>query len=434
MTQVIKSTPKTFQFGIIKDDGTFHGVTLKGDNLTYDVATGLPLSGKIKWMEYSNFGSPDVGDYGGYTLANLPYKTVEDLFDAQPIWYQWAGFGALMFHQSVPQTVQIEGNFNAPFTGSNGNDRITSTSDEYGLYAWGNDGEDTIIGSGTNDRLLGDAGQDILRGRAGNDRIEGGTGNDALRGDEGRDTLWGNDGADTLYGGVRDDLLYGDDAYFIAEAKAGSDKIFGGAGRDRIYGGDGEDRLKGGTGNDQLTGGHGNDKPYGGDGDDTLIAGEGVNATVSDDILFGGAGNDFLSDELGNDKMFGGTGNDYLTVVGGNDMASGGEGEDVITVRGPGHAILSGGADADQFLFVISVTESVDIRDFNASEDVLRFGYEVDTTQQEQFDAFLAGAVQYGHHVRWTEGDTTVLIRRNDLDDLTLDNFVDTMATVIGVY
>ncbi len=53
----------------------------------------------------------------------------------------------------------------------------------------------------------GDAGNDVLLGGWGNDDIYGGTGNDYVDGRNGNDDLWGNAGYDYLYGGNGNDYL-----------------------------------------------------------------------------------------------------------------------------------------------------------------------------------------------------------------------------------
>ncbi|MEO1613187.1 MAG: PA14 domain-containing protein, partial [Pseudomonadota bacterium] len=124
----------------------------------------------------------------------------------------------------------------------------------------------------------------------------------------------------------------------VIEGDGGDDGIFGGDGDDELYGGYGDDSLEGGAGDDVLDGGRGSDALYGGDGNDLLLvrsdAGEQrigqlaigeptrgdpdgeVNEErqkligwesmplVSDDLLFGGAGEDvFMINPLLNAKL-----------------------------------------------------------------------------------------------------------------------------------
>jgi Ca2+-binding RTX toxin-like protein len=124
--------------------------------------------------------------------------------------------------------------------------------------AFGQDGNDTLIGTGS---------ADILDGGEGNDRITGKTGGAS---------------GDTIRGGNGDDFLEGDGESGNGEG----DLVFGDAGNDTLHGNRGNDTLEGGAGNDILDGFQGNDHLYGGDGDDDLRGHSGS------DGLYGDAGND----------------------------------------------------------------------------------------------------------------------------------------------
>ena len=80
-----------------------------------------------------------------------------------------------------------------------------------------------------------------------------------------------------------------------------------------IFGEGGDDVIHGGAGNDWLFGGEGDDQIFGGTGDD---------------ILYGGAGNDYLDGGTGHNSLYGGAGNDILVYNQGMAHASGGEGID----------------------------------------------------------------------------------------------------------
>jgi Ca2+-binding RTX toxin-like protein len=72
------------------------------------------------------------------------------------------------------------------------------------LWAWGGEGNDTLIGDANGDHLFGEGGNDWLFGYGGQDELNGGAGTDHL---------YGGSGNDTLDGGVRDwaaDYLYGE--------------------------------------------------------------------------------------------------------------------------------------------------------------------------------------------------------------------------------
>lgn len=188
-------------------------------------------------------------------------------------------------------------------------------SDVSEIYFAGNAGDDVFVNSS---RL-----PVIAYGNQGNDRLVGGKSDDELFGGPGDDQLDGQDGNDTLHGDYGDDIL------------------IGGRGNDDLRGWYGDDTLRGGSGNDYLSGYKGNDFLDGESGNDTLKGHEG------DDYLDGGSGNDKLYGWKGNDVMRGGQGNDYLSGWSGDDILIGGDGKD----RLRGHAgsdILIGGRSADE--------------------------------------------------------------------------------------
>jgi len=128
----------------------------------------------------------------------------------------------------------------------------------------------------------------IAYGQAGNDVLIGGSNKDFLFGGEDNDRLYGRDGNDTVFGEAGNDVLYGGN---------GADTMNGGSDRDAMFGQDGNDIMKGGSGNDQMYGGYGNDD------------------------MFGEAGNDNLYGQAGNDDMWGGTGTDTFRGGSGYDRA-----------------------------------------------------------------------------------------------------------------
>ncbi|AOY81028.1 calcium-binding protein [Moorena producens JHB] len=106
----------------------------------------------------------------------------------------------------------------------------------------------------------------------------------------------------------------------------------------KIYGGAGNDYLSDGIENGEkkdnyLNGWTGNDTLLGYDGNDTLLGHDG------NDKLYGGTGNDYLNGEAGDDFLGGlndddiidgGTGNDTLLGYDGNDTLYGGTGNDYL--------------------------------------------------------------------------------------------------------
>lgn len=128
------------------------------------------------------------------------------------------------------------------FVGGDGDDSFENHS---GLraYAYGQDGNDVLIGG---------TGSDVLSGGNGLDRLTGNSGNDYLYGGNGRDVLFGNSGSDRLYGGNDNDNLYGGSGNDSLYGQAGNDYLSGQSGDDNMWGGSGTDRFNGGTGFDRA--------------------------------------------------------------------------------------------------------------------------------------------------------------------------------------
>jgi len=200
------------------------------------------------------------------------------------------------------------------------------------VTAYGDEGDDNLVGGSGNDWLYGGLGNDILDGKAGQDWIEGGDGADVLIG--------GADG-DTLIGGPDFDRIAGDLAEFTGDENSSTLETIASelGGNDIIEGGEGPDAIFGGSGNDQIEGGPGEDTLFGDDGavivsvdDDDII----ISFTLTDldfsgnDIIDGGAGNDTLYGQQGEDILFGGEGDDNLYGDEGSDTIYGGSGLDVI--------------------------------------------------------------------------------------------------------
>lgn len=95
-------------------------------------------------------------------------------------------------------------------------------------FAFGGDGDDTLLGGSSADVFYGEGGDDYLAGNQGDDRLYGGTDNDTLIGGSGDDDLYGDQGRDNLYGEAGRDIL-----------DSGSDRVEGildgGTGADDAY-------------------------------------------------------------------------------------------------------------------------------------------------------------------------------------------------------
>ncbi|MBN1006127.1 DUF4347 domain-containing protein [Amphritea pacifica] len=178
------------------------------------------------------------------------------------------------------------------------------------LEIHGAGGDDYIIITGKqNDnrsrKLFGEDGNDTLIGTDMADTIDGGSGNDNIRSKK---------GVDILYGGSGDDFIWAEgDSVGTTGLTAGfSNYIDAGDGADRVLGGDGADRIITGAGDDTIDAGAGADNIDSGDGNDYIDAGTGA------DIIVAGAGDDGLNWETGDgaDSFAGGSGTDEIFMAG----------------------------------------------------------------------------------------------------------------------
>ena len=130
--------------------------------------------------------------------------------------------------------------------GGEGDDDIDAWRVTGEVQAFGGPGSDSIDVFSTNNSTMFAYGQD------GNDSVFGGDKDDNMYGDKGNDKIFGQNGNDNLWGGANKDMLEG------------------GNGHDVLYGQDGDDLLKGGKGKDYLKAGEGRDTMVGGKGRDTF--------------------------------------------------------------------------------------------------------------------------------------------------------------------
>ncbi|MDA8129849.1 MAG: hypothetical protein M0Z73_14285 [Betaproteobacteria bacterium] len=252
---------------------------------------------------------------------------------------------------------------------------------------------DTLYDSAGNDLIQGLGGNDeVYATRGGGDRIEGGAGQDLLNGGSGNDSVLGGADSDGASGGDGNDQLYGEtETTFAAAFSLGETQAASGQRGDLLDGGTGDDTLIGEAGNDILMGGTGQDILMGLGGDDTIegdanvvsadrswsvartvtTTGDAVayacnynfytanlDAAVGDaDVIYGGAGNDwllagggndFVDGGLDNDVVFGGAGSDVILGQGGNDVLTGDSLHPDLDASLHGGDYLSGGAGDDE--------------------------------------------------------------------------------------
>jgi Ca2+-binding RTX toxin-like protein len=115
-----------------------------------------------------------------------------------------------------------------------GGDDLLDLRDAELAHAYGQGGDDRLIGGLGRDVLDGGVGHDTLHGKGRSDHLAGGSGKDVLIGGRGRDQIWGNRGDDLIVGGSRRDLVYGghhDDTFRMRDGEL--DRVWGGRGFDR---------------------------------------------------------------------------------------------------------------------------------------------------------------------------------------------------------
>ncbi|MDO6504787.1 putative Ig domain-containing protein [Shimia thalassica] len=266
----------------------------------------------------------------------------------------------------------------------------------------GGDGDDLLVGGSGDDRLAAGDGDDIIDDGAGNDTAYGGNGRDLFAYSGGLDEWFGGSDVDTasfeafafavrmdlaadsatvvtrdgvtldpsegaervlvnmtgiesFIGSFFDDDLSGNANAGIMNGSAGADILTGHAGADTLIGGAGIDTLdysrESGTSGVMVsmhiddaeiaTDTHGHQDEI--EGFENVIAtamADNIRGNISDNVFFGGSGNDTLDGFVGDDLLLGQAGNDTLIGGDGNDTLSGGDGNDS----------AEGGAGNDQFI------------------------------------------------------------------------------------
>jgi Ca2+-binding RTX toxin-like protein len=234
----------------------------------------------------------------------------------------------------------------------------------------GNNLANTIVGGASNDRLEGMVGNDTLDGGAGADTMVGGSGNDAYFVDDAGDVVTEIAGEGTS-DEVRTSLaLYALTANVenLTGTNVAGQTLTGNGSANVITGAAGDDVIDGGIGADTMRGGGGSDLYFVDSADVvTELAGEGIdevrtalatyvlalnveNLTATSDtahdfrgnggnnVVAGGAGNDFIRlQDGGDDTAAGALGNDVFlfgAALTGADKVDGGSGTDQIAIQG----------------------------------------------------------------------------------------------------
>ncbi len=269
------------------------------------------------------------------------------------------GFGSRTFNAAEVNSIF--------FVGLRGNDFFQNQT-SIDSIAYGQVGNDTLIGGSGNDRLVGNGENDTIRGNGGDDVIIGGNGNDQIDAGAGNDRVLGVAGSNTIEGGTGNDTIYGgNDADTITDI-GGTNLLVGNNGTDTITGGDGPDNIFGGGGNDVIIGGAGNDRIYSQGGNDSVSGGAG------DDVVGGNDGNDVLQGEQGNDRVVGGAGNDRVNFsanLSSYDVRPSGADLIIEDLRGPNFGLTDLVIGVEEFAFADGVRSRDDLLNPSEASEVI---------------------------------------------------------------
>ncbi|HEX8308279.1 MAG TPA: M10 family metallopeptidase C-terminal domain-containing protein [Allosphingosinicella sp.] len=246
-----------------------------------------------------------------------------------------------------------------------GTDEVRTALSSYTLGA----NAENLTGLGNVDQTLnGNAGANVIDGGLGADAMAGGAGNDTYVVDNAGDTVAENagEGTDEIRTGLASySLLLMPNVENLTGTNAGGQSLTGNAAGNSITGAAGNDVIDGGAGADTMRGGGGDDIYYVDNAGDVVeeLAGEGADAvrtSLAVYSLFGteierlGSTSDIAHDFRGsaaNNVIAGGAGNDFIRLYdGGDDIAVGGGGNDVFLFGAAltGADTVNGGSGTDQ--------------------------------------------------------------------------------------
>lgn len=379
--------------------------TFDDDATDYDLAAfegqfGLELLGTVDLLGvgyvFDDNGSitEDPNDRIGEITSNAPFETylIRSLNDSDQV-VSFLPASALFRHGGVDEVPVFE-----DATGTDGVDWLSADADGITVDAAG--GDDYLETDNSNVTLVGGQGDDHIVFGGSDVNVDAGEGDDEIYGSE-------RSFAENIDGGAGDDII----------------TLYSGT----AHGGEGDDSLRGfhnaDTGPGILYGDAGNDY---------------VSARGNGSHAFGGAGND---DILLRDGAvgYGGAGDDSLHVINGS-TAFGGDGDDLIKVTNllsdpDGPIIVTGGDGADTFQAKVYGVRDGDadtifmrVTDFDPAEDILQIGTFWSLDEVDSFEIVEAADSSYTD-VRVTYADAPsipVVIRLDGTTGVTADQIVIT--------
>lgn len=279
---------------------------------------------------------------GGTTGADVARVTQS----GNTVTFTQEGFATQTFNTSEVNSIL--------FVGLAGDDFFENTT-SIPSRAFGQNGNDTLIGGSGNDRLFGNGNDDTIRGNGGDDFIAAGIGNDFVDAGAGNDRVLGINGENRLEGGAGDDQIFGGNDFDTITDVSGENILAGNGGDDSITGGSGGDLIYGGPGNDFIRGLGGDDFIYAQAGNDIVSGGSGV------DVVAGNDGDDQLQGEQGNDRIVGGPGNDranFSGVLADYDVTASGPNLRINDLRGSNFGLNDLVISVEDFAFADGVRSS----------------------------------------------------------------------------
>ncbi|MFN3189981.1 MAG: calcium-binding protein [Aureliella sp.] len=253
-----------------------------------------------KLMAVDIVSSGDLVEFRGNDEANSVIVTESD--------------GHLHFETDQGTFIRLSDSVNKiRFFGGDGNDVFENHS-SIAAEAYGDLGNDQLLGGSSNDVLDGGKGDDVMEGRGGDDKLIGANGDDTYvfsGGGLGYDKVVDLAHENTLDFSRMDSRVkvslrnpYKQTINGDLQLKLGRDDavdhVIGSSYNDRIIGNNLANNIDAGEGNDEILGYGGSDVINGGKGDDILQGDRG------DDVLIGGNGDDtyrFRNSGLGSDTI-----------------------------------------------------------------------------------------------------------------------------------
>jgi hypothetical protein len=168
------------------------------------------------------------------------------------------------------------------------------------------------------------------------------------------------------------------------------------------------------TGNQSIFGSLQSDTIDGEAGDDT------IDGRLGDDTIEGGLGADQISGGAGADVLFGGTINSQDD--GAADTLLGGEGDDRLNLENTD--VATGGAGADTFVRLATMSERSLVTDFDTSEDVVVVSHQSDEPPTLERQTIATDGVI----LELSDGSRIELAGLTEAVDASLISFVDTRA------